>query len=304
MNARSTLGRLDKLSSEWLIGLFRILLGVLWLANLEWKRPPDFGQAQGNGLYKYVDSAVRLPVNPQFASFIENVVIPNYKFFGWMTLLMEAALAALLMCGWHTRLMGLLGAGLSVNILLSVLFYDKAYEWPWSYYLMIGAHLAVFAIGAGKHLGIDGARVAGGKAIEVGLIAMGAVGMVVGIVSFFVVRNSATSWSDSVLVGINRWELKVLWFNQTSALLTVLLSIALIAAGVTRLRILAWLPIVAFLIMCVMVCVQWRSPKTGALGGTGATLGFWMMMVLGPLGLVLPRRLGRSSSAANLPKPM
>ncbi|MEJ7705928.1 MAG: hypothetical protein WKF82_00865 [Nocardioidaceae bacterium] len=28
----------------------RILVGLLWLYNLAWKRPPDFGKDAGNGL--------------------------------------------------------------------------------------------------------------------------------------------------------------------------------------------------------------------------------------------------------------
>jgi hypothetical protein len=30
-----------------------VLLGLLWLYNVSWKRPPDFGQDAGNGLYKF-----------------------------------------------------------------------------------------------------------------------------------------------------------------------------------------------------------------------------------------------------------
>lgn len=45
-------------SNNIAIGAVRIVAGLLWLANLEWKRPLDFGRSQKNGLYKYVDGAV------------------------------------------------------------------------------------------------------------------------------------------------------------------------------------------------------------------------------------------------------
>ncbi len=300
MNEHSTLSRIDERVSGWLIGAMRITLGVLWLANLEWKRPPDFGLVQQNGLFKYVDSATRLPVNPQFAWFIENVVLKNYRFFGWVTLLMEALLAALLISGLYTRFAGLLGAGLSVNILLSVLGYDKSYEWPWSYYLMIAAHLVVFATAAGQYIGVDGARIRGGEALSKARIALGALAAVSGLVGFLVVRHTVGSdWSASARVGWRFWELNLIWFNQKSAVITFLLGLLLIAGAVTQIRALVIVPAALFGLMALSVLVQWRTTaefaKTGFLGGTGASFGFWLMLCLGTVGtLVGPSRFTTS----------
>lgn len=292
MNEQSRFSQIDEKVSGWLIGAFRICLGVLWLANLEWKRPPDFGFNQKNGLYKYVDSAVRLPVNDQFAWFIKNVVMKNYTFFGWVTLLMEALLAALLISGLFTRFAALLGAGLSVNIMLSVLYYDKAYEWPWSYYLMIAGHLALFATAAGRYIGIDGARFEGGAALDRARIALGSVAMTVGLIGWIVVRSSSFTADPGVMIGFNRWELKVLWFNQLSAILTLVLGAILLASGISRRRGLAIIPAVVFGLMCLQVLVQWRvtpdGVKSGFLGGTGATFGFWLMLCLGAVGTLAP----------------
>ena len=33
--------------------VLRITLGLMWLANIHWKRPGDFGEADSSGLYKY-----------------------------------------------------------------------------------------------------------------------------------------------------------------------------------------------------------------------------------------------------------
>lgn len=101
MKAPAGIKRLDDKASHLIIGLMRVVVGTLWLANLEWKRPRDFGFKAKNGLYKYVDSAVRNPVLGVHKYFIQHVVLPNYTFFGWVTLFTEVALAVTLILGWH-----------------------------------------------------------------------------------------------------------------------------------------------------------------------------------------------------------
>jgi uncharacterized membrane protein YphA (DoxX/SURF4 family) len=294
MDERSKLGRLDERVSGATIGLVRIAVGLMWLANLEWKRPPDFGLNQKNGLYKYVDGAVSHPVNAQFAWFIKHVVMPNYTFFGWVTLILEASLAALLLCGLFTRGAALLGAGLSVNILLSVGRYPN--EWPWSYFLMIVVHLILFATAAGDFLGVDGARRRAGKSLEVARIALGLVAMVVGGIGWFVSRTEAFTSTTGTLVGYRPLELKFVWFNQLSALLTVGLGVVLLLGGVTRVKVFALVAAAGFGVMCLFVLIQWRNNGAdagitgGMLGATGGSLGFWLMLCLGGLGTAVPNR--------------
>ncbi len=70
-----------------------------------------------------------------------------------MTLLLEASLGAFLLLGLATRLWALIGIGQSLAIMLSVL--NSPNEWEWSFYLMILAHLALFATAAGRSVGLD-----------------------------------------------------------------------------------------------------------------------------------------------------
>jgi len=128
---------------------FRILLGALWISNLGWKEPPEFG-----ALKNFTSLAVSHPVWSPYSSLVENVILPNFTPFGWFTLLAEAALGAFLLIGLGTRFWALVGAAMSVAITLSVI--KAPHEWPWAYYLMIGAHLAVFASAAGRTWGLDG----------------------------------------------------------------------------------------------------------------------------------------------------
>jgi hypothetical protein len=51
--------KLDRQASGFVIGGVRILAGLLWLANIHWKVPGDFGEDNGGGLYKYSASTLR-----------------------------------------------------------------------------------------------------------------------------------------------------------------------------------------------------------------------------------------------------
>jgi uncharacterized membrane protein YphA (DoxX/SURF4 family) len=268
-----------------LIGAIRVLVGLLWLANMEWKRPPDFGQDLQNGLYKYVDSAVRNPVFPPYSWFVENVVLEQYQLFGWITLLLEAALCVCLLLGYRTAIAALVGAGTSVTILLSVLYYDKQFEWPWSYYLMIGIHLLLLAAMAGQHYGLDGLRGRDPDAWRRAATTIAGVAIAAGAIGLFVSADGSFAARQGDMVGWARGELKLLWFNPLSAVLTLLLGAALLVAVRRRLDWLGLAVAAAFALMTLQVIVQWRYNQGnwtgGVLGGTGATMAFWATLAVG-----------------------
>ena len=83
-----------------------------------------------------------------------NLVLPNFAFFGYLTLLLEASIGAFLLVGLATRFWAVLGIIQTVAIALSVL--NAPDEWPWSYYLMIAAHVVILAAAAGRLVGLDG----------------------------------------------------------------------------------------------------------------------------------------------------
>lgn len=139
--------------SARLMALIRIGVGIMWLSNVSWKTPPDFGSDAGRGLYAYTNAAVKNPVFPPYSWVVEHAVLPNFHAFGWMVLLVEASLAAFLLLGLGTRLWGLIGAMQSLAIFLSV--GNTPHEWPWSYFLMIMVNLTLFAVGAGRTWGLD-----------------------------------------------------------------------------------------------------------------------------------------------------
>ena len=144
----------DAPSNRIMIAVLRCGVALMWIQNVAWKVPPDFGRAEENGLYFWAGQAVAHPVLPPYSAFVEAVVLPNIEVFGWFTLLVEGGLGAFLLIGLATRFWALVGIGQTVAITLSVLF--APHEWQWSYYLMALAHLAIFATAAGRSYGVDG----------------------------------------------------------------------------------------------------------------------------------------------------
>lgn len=148
-------GSSPRASEVGLAGL-RILAGLLWLYNVSWKRPPDFGQDSGTGLYGFTRAAVEHPVFPPYSWLVENLVLPNFTAFGWMVLVVETLLAVLLLTGTLVRLAALLGVGQSLAIGLSVA--QAPGEWPWSYWMMIGIHVVLLLTVAGRVAAVDAVR--------------------------------------------------------------------------------------------------------------------------------------------------
>lgn len=134
----------------------RVLLGLMWLYNVSWKRAPDFGQDAGNGLYKFTAYAVSHPVFPPYSWLVEHVILKVFTPFGWVVLIAETTLAVLLLTGTWVRLAAAIGVAQSVAIGLSVAYAPN--EWPWSYWLMIGAHVVILFSSAGRVLAVDGVR--------------------------------------------------------------------------------------------------------------------------------------------------
>jgi thiosulfate dehydrogenase [quinone] large subunit len=146
----------DSRASRLLIAAVRVTVAFLWIQNSYWKVPPDFGRDRTppEGLYRFTRGAVDHPVFGPYSFVVEHVVLPNFTFFAWVTLLVEASLGAFLLVGLATRLWAAVGVAQSLVITLAVLRTPN--EWHWSYYLMIAVQLALFAVAAGRAGGLDG----------------------------------------------------------------------------------------------------------------------------------------------------
>ena len=146
-------GRVDPLAesrlSRVLIAVFRVVVALLWIQNSGWKTPPDFA-----ALKTFTRDGVDHPVLAPWAWVVQHLVLPNFTFFGWTTLIVEASLGAFLLIGLATRFWALVGIAQTLAITLSVL--NTPGEWAWSYFLMLIAHVGLFATAAGRFFGLDG----------------------------------------------------------------------------------------------------------------------------------------------------
>ncbi|MFC5744446.1 DoxX family protein [Actinomadura rugatobispora] len=135
------------------IAVARVGVGLMWIQNSGWKTPPDFGEDRDDGLYAQTRLAVEHEVLAPWAWLVEHVVLPNFTFFAWATMLLEASLGAFLLVGLATRFWAVVGIGQSVVITLSVL--NAPGEWHWSRFLMVLVHVLLFAVAAGRYHGLD-----------------------------------------------------------------------------------------------------------------------------------------------------
>ena len=137
------------------LAALRMLLGVLWLSNLLWKLPPDFGRYDDRGLLYSFRLAERYAVGP-LADLVHDVVIPHFTLFGWLVFVVEASAGILLLLGLATRLGALIGLGQAVAITLLV--GNAPDEWRWGYALFIAVHVLLLSTPCAARFSLDATR--------------------------------------------------------------------------------------------------------------------------------------------------
>lgn len=141
-------GRLDRFD-RGIVGaaplVLRLGAAFLWLSNVGWKRPPDFGRSDDGcaGLCGFVNLGTENGIVGPWRWFIQNVAAENLAAFGWAVLIIEATLAAVLLSGRFTRVAAMVGMAQAAVIGFTIA--NAPDEWYWSYALMVLLHLAVFA---------------------------------------------------------------------------------------------------------------------------------------------------------------
>ena len=137
----------------WPISLSRIMIGVLWLYSLRWKLPPDFTAVDGKGLIYWLELEAQYPAFEIYGDFVSSVVIPNFTLFAWIIFVAELLVGLSLLTGTFTRLGGLVGLLMALNLAVGLL--EVPNEWPWSYIMLIMWHGTFVVTAAGRTLGVD-----------------------------------------------------------------------------------------------------------------------------------------------------
>jgi uncharacterized membrane protein YphA (DoxX/SURF4 family) len=134
----------------------RIFVGVIWIANLSWKLPPDFGRHDARGLLYSVELAHRWALVGPLRDLVGSVVIPHFTLIGWLVFGIELSAGVLLTLGWKTRLGALLGTAESIAITLLV---GRApTEWFWGYAMFVVLNVLPLVVPADARLSIASAR--------------------------------------------------------------------------------------------------------------------------------------------------
>jgi thiosulfate dehydrogenase [quinone] large subunit len=128
-------------------------MGVLWLANLAWKLPPDFGRHDPRGLMYSFHQAELYAVGAPLRRFMSDVVIPHFTIFGWQVFLVEAVAGVLLLLGWHTRVGAVVG--LLQAIAITVLTARAPNQWFWGFVLFIAVSLVLVLVPSNRHMSLD-----------------------------------------------------------------------------------------------------------------------------------------------------
>src|SRR5215475_7334501 len=137
------------------VGLLRIMFGILWL-QAALQKAPWVINAQGRRfgwLSNWIWTETQHPTFGFYKTLLENMVLPHFTFFGYMSFVVELALGVSLLLGLLTVLGGIGGALWQFNIALGS--YSVPGEWGWLWPLLIAPHL-VFALSrAGRSVGLD-----------------------------------------------------------------------------------------------------------------------------------------------------
>jgi thiosulfate dehydrogenase [quinone] large subunit len=135
----------------WPLALFRIAYGLLFIDMALQKAPwINFGWLEG-----FIQKEIAHPTFAWYASFLQHVVLPNFRLFALQTFVIELALGVALLVGFLTRLAG--GAGFLWQINIALGAFNVPGEWYWIWPLL-ALPLFCFAVtGAGRILGVDGA---------------------------------------------------------------------------------------------------------------------------------------------------
>ena len=266
------------------IGLtvLRIVAGLLWLAHVWWKVPPDFGEARRTGLWFWTHLAVDHPVFPPYSWLVEHLVLPNFTPFGWLVLVVETLLPVLLLTGTAVRLAALIGIGQSLAIGMSVA--QAPNEWPWAYAMMLGIHLVLLLAPSAQYAAVDAVRAAriGGDPAPVARRLLGGWGVILALIA---ILAAVKSLGDELLaprgsgVGYPPLQLFLGDYNMLAA--TVLLGIAglMLAAAITRIAVLA---LVAAALAAVAALSSYVQLGHGAvwLGGNPSTAAVFVCAVV------------------------
>lgn len=135
--------------------LARLFVGGMWYQQMLWKMPPTFTDSPdgSGGLRYWMEEMGKYAAFKQHAALVNDLMLPHFKVFAFQVWAGETFIAVSLMLGLFTRLGGLLGTLMAINLWLGL--YNRPNEWPWTYFFLILLNGFFLFLRAGRALGID-----------------------------------------------------------------------------------------------------------------------------------------------------
>jgi uncharacterized membrane protein YphA (DoxX/SURF4 family) len=149
---------------DWLL---RLLIGAMWWEESLWKLPPyytddptaPFGTT---GLSFWMGQMAEYAPFELQARFVKDVVLAHFYLFAPIVYLTEVAIGVSLMLGLLTRLGGLMGFLMALNLWAGL--YVAPHEWPWTYFFLVVIQGFLTLHPRGRSLGLDALlRARGGR---------------------------------------------------------------------------------------------------------------------------------------------
>jgi uncharacterized membrane protein YphA (DoxX/SURF4 family) len=258
--------------------VLRILAGLVWLTQVWWKVPPDFGENRHTGLWFWTHLAVDHPVFPPYSWLVEHLVLANFSVFGWLVLVVETVLPVLLLTGTAVRLAALIGIGQSLAIALSVA--EAPNEWPWTYAMMIGIHLVLLLTPSAQYAAVDAVRAARaeGDAAPVARRLLSAWGIVLAVVAVIAgVKSLGDGLRAPRGVGVGYPPLQLFLgdYNMLAALILLVVAVLILVAAGLRVRAPALTAAVIAVVAALSIYVQLGRTDVW-LGGNPSTAAVFM----------------------------
>ncbi len=174
--------RLERGLIVFTIAVASIGLGYLFFTQLWWKAPPDFGCRDDftkGGLCFFIEeeSAIAGDANKLLKAdiigsnpgselsvpigwatqlngiFIDTVVKPNIRWFGYVIWGTEAFIFLSMCLGFFSRLGALAAIGMGSQLMIGLS--NAPNEWEWSYILIVLLAVAMFGLAPGRYFGLD-----------------------------------------------------------------------------------------------------------------------------------------------------
>jgi uncharacterized membrane protein YphA (DoxX/SURF4 family) len=134
----------------------RFFIGAMWWQQTLWKLPPTYTDNPSGvegGLHYWVGEMVNNAAFGWQSGFVKALIQPNFYFFAAQVYAVEVFIAVSLLLGAFSRLGGLLGAAMALNLWLGL--YRASYEWAWAYFFLVLLQATFAVFKSGRSLGLD-----------------------------------------------------------------------------------------------------------------------------------------------------